>query len=159
MYLLTIILLMFIFPFASVLLEMLLFKTATGIIFLIGKWFVFWAVGIRLLVSGLRQSTNPKFTAEQIFGIKNNEPLVIVQELGFANLSIGILATCVIFNNSWVVPSAIVGGLFYGFAGVKHLTRRDRNLFENSAMISDLLIFTVLLIYLIGIIAHSPIAP
>jgi hypothetical protein len=153
-YFLTIILLMFIFPIASVLVETFLFKSAAGIIFLIGKWFVFWAVGIRLFLAGLRQSIDPKFTAEQIFGIKSSEPLVIVQELGSANLSIGILGISTILNSIWIVPSAITGGLFYGFAGIRHLTTKKKSLLEDNAMISDLFVFIVLLIYLIGAIVH-----
>jgi hypothetical protein len=154
MYFLMIVLLMFIFPIASVLTEMFLFKSPVGIALLIGKWFVFWAVGIRLFLAGLRQSATPQFTAEQIFGIKTNEALIIVQELGFANLSIGLLGISTIFNGLWIMPSAIAGGLFYGLAGIRHLAKKERNLHENSAMLSDIFIFIVLLIYFIEAIAH-----
>jgi hypothetical protein len=158
-YFLIIILLMFVIPIASVLVEAWFFGGATAIIFLIGKWFVFWAVGIRLFTAGLRQSVDPKFTAERIFDIKRNEPLAIVQELGFANLSISVLGISSILNSAWVVPSAIAGGLFYGLAAVRHLARRNKNLHEKSAMISDLFVSMVLIIYLIGVIIHASTAP
>jgi hypothetical protein len=158
-YFLIIILLMFVIPIASVLVEAWFFGSATAIIFLIGKWFVFWAVGIRLFTAGFRQSVDPKFTAERIFDIKRNEPLAIVQELGFANLSISVLGISSILNSAWVVPSAIVGGLFYGLAAVRHLARRNKNLHETSAMISDLFVSMVLIIYLIGVIIHASTAP
>lgn len=154
MYFLMIILLMFVFPISSALTELLIFESTAGIAFLIGKWFVFWAVGIRLFLAGLRQSVRPRFTAEQIFGIKSNEPLIMVQELGFANLSIGILGISTIFNSSWIMPAAIAGGLFYGFAGIRHLMRKERNRFENSAMFSDLFVFIVLVMYFIEAIIH-----
>ncbi|MFZ1081622.1 MAG: DUF6790 family protein [Candidatus Kryptoniota bacterium] len=157
MYVLTVILLMFVFPIASVLMEMFLFKTGLGTMFLIGKWFVFWGVGTRFFSAGLRQSLNPKFTAEEIFEIKSSEPLVVVQELGFANLSMGLLGIVTIFNANWIVPSAIAGGLFYGLAGIKHLTRKRRNLIENVATFSDMFMFLVLLMYIIEVIFHGSI--
>ena len=33
---------------------------------LVGRWFVFWAVGVRLSLAGLRQFLQPAFTARQI---------------------------------------------------------------------------------------------
>jgi hypothetical protein len=33
---------------------------------LLGRWFVFWAVGVRLLTAGIRQIAQPRFTAETI---------------------------------------------------------------------------------------------
>ena len=147
MYFLTIVLLMFVFPIASVLTEFIFFRSNAEVVFLIGKWFVFWAVGVRLFLAGMRQSLNPRFTAEEIFGIKADEPLIIVQELGFANLSIGLLGIITIFNGLWIMPSAIAGCLFYGLAGIRHLTKKERNPFERGAMLSDLFIFIVLIIY------------
>jgi hypothetical protein len=38
---------------------------------IIGKWFLFWAVGMRLFVAGCRQIINPAFTAREIFHIKD----------------------------------------------------------------------------------------
>jgi NhaP-type Na+/H+ or K+/H+ antiporter len=41
------------------------------------------------------------------------------------------------------VPAAIVGGLYYGLAGAGHLARSNRNFKEQTALISDLLIFVL----------------
>lgn len=147
MYFISVALLMFVLPILSILVDGFIFDTSAGGAFLLGKWFVFWAIGIRLVVAGLRQALNPGFTAEQIFGIKSAEPLVIVQELGFANLALGILGISTILNSSWIMPAAIVGCLFYGLAGLRHLLATNRNNAENGAMISDLFIFLVLLVY------------
>jgi len=111
---------------------------------------VFWAVGVRLLIAGVRQVADPQFTAKRIFNIKSAEPLPLVRELGFANTSTGILGICAFFNGGWVMPAAIVGGLFYGLAGMGHAFKRERNLFENVAMYSDLWVFIVLLAYVIA---------
>ena len=86
--------------------------------------------------------------------MKSKEPLVIVRELGFANLSIGVLGLSTIFRGSWIMPAAIAGGLFYCFAGIGHLMKKNRNRLENSAMFSDLFAFLVLLICFIAAIAH-----
>ena len=146
MYLAVIVLLMGVFPIASILVEFALLRSSADLLFLIGKWFVFWSVGVRLLLAGLRQIANPEFTAQTIFGVKEKAALTIVQELGFGNLAIGLLGVLTLFNRQWIAPAAIVGGLFYGLAGIKHLTKGDRNATENIAMISDLFIAVVLAI-------------
>ena len=87
---------------------------------------------------------NPAFTAETIFDVREKAALTIVQELGFANLSIGLVAALSLVFRDWVAPAAVAGGLFYGLAGIKHLTKGERNATENIAMISDLFIFVAL---------------
>jgi hypothetical protein len=144
MYLAMIILLMGVFPALSVLIECCILHSGADLLFLIGKWFAFWGVGMRLMLAGLRQIANPTFTADVIFGVKEKAALTLVQELGFANLSIGLLGVLALVRSEWIVPAAITGGLFYGLAGMKHLTKGDRNRTENIAMVSDLWIFIVL---------------
>ena len=149
MFILMIILLMFVFPVFSIFTELFFFHSTAGIIFLIGKWFVFWVVGVRLFTAGLRQVLNPKLTAEQILGIKNSEQLFFVRELGFANLSMGLLGMVSILNNNWIIPAAIPGCLFYGLASVGHIMKKDRNRIENFVMVSDLIVSAVLLVSII----------
>jgi hypothetical protein len=150
MYIAFVALLTCILPAVSVIVQLFESRNTAGIWPLVGEWFVFWAVGVRLLIAGLRQIANPQFTAERIFNIKSAEPLPVVRELGFANASTGILGISALFNAGWVMPAAIVGGLFYGLAGVGHAFKKKRNLFENVAMYSDLLVFIVLLAYVIA---------
>ncbi len=159
MYILMVVLLMFIFPILSILIEVFFFENSAGIMHLIGKWFVFWAVGMRLFLAGLHQSVQPRFTAEKILGIKGSDQLIIVQELGFANLSMGVLGIVSIFNDGWIMPSAIAGCLFIGLAGIRHMFSRERNLLENTAMLSNLIIFLILLVYLIDAFVHWHAAP
>ena len=150
MYIASVSLLTFILPAASVIAQLFVFKNATDVLPLVGRWFVFWAVGIRLLIAGPRQVAKPQFTAEKIFEIHSAEPFVLVRELGFANISTGTLGVCTIFNDGWIVPAAIVGGLFYGLAGAGHAFKKARNLLENVAMYSDFFVFVVLFVYLIA---------
>lgn len=155
MYLAMIVLLMGMFPASSVLIEFCIVHSSADPLFLIGKWFVFWGVGVRLILAGLRQIANPTFTADVIFGVKETAALAIVQELGFGNLSIGLLGALALVKTEWIVPAAITGGLFYGLAGVKHLIKGDRNRTENIAMVSDLWIFLVLAGYLAAVTLRS----
>lgn len=115
---------------------------------LVGKWFVFWSIGLRLLTAGLRQSINPVFTAREIFGIADIKSFQVVKELGFANICLGILGSASLFIPEWRTASAISGGLFLGIAGVNHLTRKPSNLNEVIPMVSNLFVFAVLAAYL-----------
>ena len=42
---------------------------------LIGKWFLFWAAGVRLMLAAFRQLFQPEFTARQIFKIEGRRRL------------------------------------------------------------------------------------
>jgi hypothetical protein len=112
--------------------------TAATIIPIIAKWYVFWAVGARLGLAGLRQIFQPRYTAETILGIKSEESLLLVRELGFANTAIGSVGLATLLAPSWVLPTALVGAIFYGLAGLNHLLHRPRNKMQNVAMVSDL---------------------
>lgn len=139
-------------PVASIFVEASLLHDSTGLSLLIGKWFVFWAIGLRLFTAGLRQAVSPSFTAK-ILGINSKETLIVIQELGFANLSIGLVGICALFNPAWVMPSAIAGGLFLGLAGVRHIAKHERNRLENVAMLTDLFVFAALLVYVVAWVA------
>lgn len=111
---------------------------------LAGKWFVFWGVGVRLFIAGLRQVMQPAFTASDIFNISDPAAGKIVRELGFWNLSGGLIAILSLIWPSWVIPAAVAGGLFYGLAGWQHLRNDNRDMKENAAAASDLFMFAVL---------------
>jgi hypothetical protein len=145
MYLFIVTAFMFVLPLASVGIE----AFATGVplsIALVGKWFVFWAVGWRLLLAGAKQIAQPAYTAREILGLKGDEPLILVRELGFANVSMGALGVVSVFMPPWRLGAALVGALFYGFAGVNHLRQPHRKRMENIAMVSDLFISVVMLL-------------
>jgi hypothetical protein len=143
MYFVSVVLLLLVLPVVSIAIESLT-GSHTVTLFMVGRWFVFWAAGVRLFIAGLRQVAQPGFTAEEIFGLKDKGAFAIVRELGFANLCMGLLSICSVFHASWVVPGAIVGGLYYGLAGFGHIARGHGNAKENMALYSDLWIFLVL---------------
>ncbi len=147
MYFVAVVLLLVILPLASITIEVFSSGHALGLMFLTGKWFVFWAVGVRLFIAGARQVIQPQFTAKEIFDIREHGSFAIVREVGFANLSMGLLGICSLFRVGWIVPAAFVGGLYYGLAGMGHLFRKSKNSKEYVAMVSDGFVFLVLIVF------------
>jgi len=90
MYFASVILLLVVLPIVSIAAEAALSHHAMNMA-LVGRWFVFWGVGVRLFLAGVRQVVQPRFTAEEIFGIHDTGSFAIVREVGFANLSMGFL--------------------------------------------------------------------
>jgi hypothetical protein len=147
MYLVSVVLLLLVLPVASIATEALRAQGTADVMLLVGKWFVFWAVGVRLIIAGVRQVVQPQFTAESIFAIKDRAALAIVREIGFGNLAMGVLGLASLARPGWLVPAAIVGGLYYGLAGFGHFAHGERNFKEQVALISDLLIFVLLAVF------------
>lgn len=135
---------MLIFPMASIALDGFIHNQGVLNFAIAGKWFVFWAVGVRLLIAGLRQIVQPRYTAETILGVKNPDAMLIVRELGFANTAIGSAGLGSIFLAGWTLPLAVIGAVFYALAGVNHVMHKQRNKLQNVAMISDLFAATML---------------
>jgi hypothetical protein len=144
MYFVIVVLLLFVLPLGSVAVEALWLGDAADTIQLAGKWFVFWGVGVRLFIAGVRQVLQPQFTAESIFAIKDGGAFAIVREVGFGNLAMGTLGLLTLPKPGFLVPAALVGGLYYGLAGAGHLFRGQRNFAGQVAILSDFFIFVVL---------------
>jgi predicted Na+-dependent transporter len=141
MYQATVVLLMFLLPIVGVAIDIQEghYPIAESVI----KWFVLWAVGVRLLLAGVRQITQPAFT-QRILGLKSDETRMLIRELGFANAALGTIAIASYFFGAWRAPAAVAGALFYLMAGVNHLLEKHRNRLQNLAMISDLFVGIVL---------------
>jgi len=144
---------MVIFPVGFIIYEFYVKKKNTSLVETIGKWFIFWAIGIRLFTAGISQIFNPAFTAN-ILGV-DSPSHVLIQELGFANLLFGILGTSSIFFPKHRFPASS-GGVFLGMAGLLHVTRisEDISFKESIALVSDLFIFTVVIFYYLNLILN-----
>jgi len=142
MYFLIVLLLMFVAPIGSVYAEHL--HSATPLIVLVGKWFVFWSVGVRLLLAGLRQYFQPSFTAKEIFHIEGDGVLLLVRELGIANFCAGVVGILSLLYPAFVLPIALYAAIFYGIAGFRHIAEKNKSTNETIAMVSDLFAFVVL---------------
>jgi len=134
-------------PVGAIVIEHSFLHSAAPLMSLVGKWFVFWAVGARLSLAGLRQYFDPRFTAEQIFDIQGDEALPMVRELGIANFAAGTVGILSLLRSDFILPSAIAAAIFYGLAGFRHAAQPRRNAKENFAMATDLFAFAVLAAY------------
>ena len=114
---------------------------------LVGKWFLFWGVGVRLSVAGLSQVLTPGFTAAMLH--LETGAHVVIQELGFTNLLLGGIALLSLCQPGYRIL-ATGGAGFMGFAGFLHLSRLSPETTTNEtlALISDLWIFAVAMVYL-----------
>lgn len=149
MYFITVILLLLVFPAAAVVIERAI--DAAPVMFLVGKWFTFFAVGVRLFIAGLQQSFKPAFTAEKIFGVSDAASHPIVREVGFGNLSMGAVGLISLAAPGWLPAAAFTGGLYYGLAGLGHIINKAHTRKEALALWSDLFIFVVLATYVISL--------
>jgi len=146
-YLIVVLLLMLVLPIGSIGFEHLYLRSAAPLMLLVGKWFVFWAAGVRLFLAGLRQFFQPRFTAAGIFGITSDDALPLVRELGVANFAAGTVGMLSLAKPGFVLPVAISAGLFYGLAGAVHAAQLKRTGNENVAMASDLWAFVMFAAY------------
>ena len=149
MYMISVVLLLFVLPVISIVVERLVGAHGRSLLVVVGRWFCFWAVGVRLFLAGLRQTTKPAFTAEAIFRVSEPGAWPIVREVGFANLSMGLLGLLSLWRSEWLIPASIVGGLYYGLAGVGHLGGKERNARETLAMVTDFVPFVVLGVFVV----------
>ncbi len=108
MYLVVVALTMFALPILSVAIE--LEAHPAPVMLLVGKWFVFWAVGVRLVMAGLRQLFQPEFTAREIFHMEGDEAMTLVRELGVSNFAVGVVGLAAVAVPMFVLPSAITAG-------------------------------------------------
>lgn len=138
----------FILPFVGFLTEHYI-VSATMTFELFGKWFIFSAVGLRLFLAGVKQTTNPAFTAKEIFHMEGTESFPILRELGFANMCFGLVGIVSLFKPEWRIVSAFASGLYYGIAGVQHTFKKAAGVNEKFALVTDLLIFAALLFYFV----------
>jgi len=149
MYLITVLLLMFVLPVGMTWYD---YQQAShpSLLFLVGKWFVFWSAGARLLIAGLLQFFQPQFTLTEIFEIKSREARPLIRELGAVNFATGLVGLLSFHWTAFLVPVAIIAGIFYGVAGIEHALRKNRSLNETVAMVSDLFVCAALAVFLVS---------
>ncbi len=145
----TVVALTLVLPVACVIVAKLGLASPLGVWELAGAWFVFWALGVRQLLAGLRQATNPAFTASEIFCIPSRDGDVIVRELGFANTCMGLAACLSLWLPSWRMCAAFASGSYFGVAGVMHALKGSASANERLALASDLFIFLVTLAWFV----------
>lgn len=149
-YVLMIVAFMIVLPIVSIAVELIVSGGDADVWFTIGKWFLFWGVGVRLFVAGLSQAFKPQFTAKSILGDEaSTSALQVVQELGYANLGMGAVGLIAPWVSDWAVPGAIPATVFLGLAGLRHIAKPGKNRKELLATLTDLFVALVLLAFII----------
>jgi hypothetical protein len=142
-------------PVLSIIIEFAISGGSADLIALVGKWFLFWAVGVRLFTAGLSQVFRPSFTVENILGSDNVGAVQIVKELSFANIGFGLLGLIAPWVAGWGVPAAIAPAIFLGLAGIVHVAKKDKNTKEWVATLTDLFVAAVLLVFVIASVVRG----
>jgi hypothetical protein len=151
-YIIVVSALTFLVPVIGSVVEVLINKSEAFSFSLMGKWFIFSAVGLRLFLAGIKQTTDPAFTAKEIFHIDSPQSFPILRELGFANLCFGLIGIISLFLPQWRIVSAFGSGLYYGIAGLQHLIKKPAGANEKFALVTDIIIFLFLLEYFVKFI-------
>jgi len=146
-YLLYVLLLTLILPLVSILVEVYTFRSTLAVWKLAGRWFLFWAIGIRLFTAGISQVVRPGFTLHSIFHITSTESYVVVRELGFGNICLGLAGILSIVLGSWRIPVAFIAGLFLGLDAVQHAIKGPASRNELLALITDALVCLVMAVF------------
>lgn len=143
--------LMVVLPLMSVLFEFLTAPGTADVLHLVGKWFAFWGIGVRLLIAGVNQAVRPGFTAKGIFNVTDSAAETIVTELGYANVAFGLIGILSLpFPQTFLTATVISGGLFLGLDGFLHVRSKYRTQNETIAMATDFVIPIAGMIYLFG---------
>ncbi len=83
------------------------------------KWFLFWSIGIRLLLIGIKKVLFPLFYIKKVYKSYCNQPNII-KDFGFSYISIGILGIISLFYDNWKFPTYITGSILYLLIGLNY---------------------------------------
>ncbi|PVD52239.1 hypothetical protein DC498_10980 [Terrimonas sp.] len=110
---------------------------------LVGRWFIFWTVGIRLLVAGFTQVITAHRQGNTILlrGDPNGDTRKII---GLVKILLAGLGFLCMINNEWSLLAAITVGLYIGLAGFQHDFKKPITWEDWIYMIYDLLVFLMI---------------
>ena len=119
---------------------------------LIGKWFMFWGMGVQLFLTGLLG-----YLALRIASLKNWTDTRTAYFSGIGdskllNIAVGVLAMLSLYFNRFREATAIAGGIFFGLRAFGRLIRKSDLGGESLLILSDLFLFCMILLYLFFII-------
>lgn len=132
-------LLIFLLPLISVMIEHVEIQTPADWR-LLGKWFVFWAFGLRLFTSGIKQASNPSLPTKRY----DNQVFELTRSLGIVNICLGVGGILSLINETWRPVIAILGCLFFGLNSIRSLTGSLISGSQKLNALSDVLSFVIL---------------
>lgn len=86
---------------------------------LVGKWFVFWTVGIRLLIGGVVQILAALRQGNTIL-LRSNAGSDTRKIVGIVKMALAVLGFLCIINDKWSLLAAVTAGFYIGLAGFQH---------------------------------------
>lgn len=110
--------------------------------------FVLWAVGVRLVLEGVRRIIGPRSAALVIAGPLTDEALLVVRQLGFACVAIGCPAIFLSYSNPFASECiGLIAGVFYLFSGAAQLLHKRSGRKQDVTMLCELTCGLVLLVF------------
>jgi hypothetical protein len=110
-----------------------------------GKWFIFWSLGIRLVIAGLMQLFNPAYTNSLLqLGLSD---FIVIRELGLANFSIGLLCTISFIKKSLRGYVCLYMFIFFTGASILHILRIDSINFDEFITLVTNIILVIISLY------------
>ncbi|HMF70608.1 MAG TPA: DUF6790 family protein, partial [Flavitalea sp.] len=101
----------------------------------------------RLFTAGIKQASDPEFTAREIFRFTSRESFVVIRELGFANIAMGAMGILSVINDHWRLLTAITTCIFFGLAALQHFSKKPESVNEMIALLYDIIVFIALLLF------------
>lgn len=96
-------------------------KKSLGLGAACSKWFVFWMIGFSALATGVMQVFVPDYTAG-LLGVETSG-MIIISELGFANIAMGLFALISLGKKELRRPAALTYGFYILGCTLLHITR------------------------------------
>lgn len=110
---------------------------------LVGKWFIFWTVGIRFLVAGFIQVIRQGRGGSAIL-LQGDQSGEFGKILGLVKMFLAGLAFLCMMKESWSLLAAITVGIYVGLAGFQHDFKKPGTAEGWISMIYDMIVFVVI---------------
>ncbi|MFT3704302.1 MAG: hypothetical protein QM802_18180 [Agriterribacter sp.] len=107
---------------------------------LLGKWFILWVLGVRLLVVGFVQVVRRGRSAVQ----QSEDGLDLVKIAGLVKMGLSLLGFLCVTHPQWSLLPTITVGIYLGLAGFQHDFKKPSTTEGWISMIYDMVVFVVI---------------
>jgi hypothetical protein len=124
------------------------FVNASISIILLGKWFLFWTIGVRLMVKGFAQVIRSVRNGNSSL-LNRDETGDFTKMLGLAKMALAGMGFLCVVNDQWSLLATITVGVYLGLTGFQHDFKRPTTTRGWMSMSYDFLVFTVIAVCLV----------
>lgn len=110
---------------------------------IVGKWFIFWAVAVRFLVTGFLQVLR-QGKGRSVVLTQSNSGQNMAKMEGLVKMFLAGLAFLCVVKGSGSLLAAIIAGIYIGLAAFQHDFKRPATIEGWIEMIFDMLVFIVI---------------